>query len=257
MKGINYMNEILEKYQNIIISTLIIIVIILDIIIMTLVINKKECYLDSNLNNNVMENENNEIKNDNIIEYINIDIKGAVKKPGVYKIENDKIINDAIKMAGGLTKNATTDNINLSKKLNNEMVIYIFNKNELKKIKSNLVNKETNNISSSNQINVNEIPSMNIASPEIYVQDITSSSNNNVFDESNTLNEENNKKNDLININTASKDELLSLTGIGESKAEAIIKYRENNKFKSVEDIKNVSGIGDSLFDKIKNNITI
>ena len=60
-----------------------------------------------------------------------------------------------------------------------------------------------------------------------------------------------------VSINTATKEELMSLTGIGDSKAEDIIKYREENGlFKTIEDIKNVSGIGDSLFAKIKENIT-
>lgn len=65
-------------------------------------------------------------------------------------------------------------------------------------------------------------------------------------------------KDGKININTANESELDSLPGIGKSKAEAIIKYREDNgKFKSIEDIKNVSGIGESAFEKIKEKITI
>jgi len=73
--------------------------------------------------------------------------------------------------------------------------------------------------------------------------------NNNQSTNSNT-----NKK---ININTASQEELQTLPGIGESKAKDIITYRETNKFNTIEDIKNVSGIGDALFAKIKENITI
>ena len=61
------------------------------------------------------------------------DIKGSVKSPGVYEIKENSTINDIIKLAGGLTKNADTNSINLSKKVTDEMVIYIFNKNELKK----------------------------------------------------------------------------------------------------------------------------
>ena len=61
----------------------------------------------------------------------------------------------------------------------------------------------------------------------------------------------------LVNINTATLEELLSLTGIGESKAKAIIEYRKENKFKSIEDIMKVSGIGQSVFDKIKEDITV
>ena len=64
--------------------------------------------------------------------------------------------------------------------------------------------------------------------------------------------------NGLININTATKEQLMTLKGIGESRAEDIIAYRESNQgFKSIEDIMNVSGIKDALFNKIKDNITV
>ena len=74
----------------------------------------------------------------------------------------------------------------------------------------------------------------------------------------NTNVETSTNENALININTATENELMSLTGIGESKAKAIISYRqENGNFASIEDIKNVTGIGDSIFEKIKNDITV
>lgn len=60
----------------------------------------------------------------------------------------------------------------------------------------------------------------------------------------------------VININTATKEELMSIKGIGESKANAIIEYRKVNKFNSIEDIKNVSGIGDNTFEKIKGDLS-
>lgn len=79
--------------------------------------------------------------------------------------------------------------------------------------------------------------------------------NTNVSD--NTITQ-NTKNSSLVNINTATTKELLSITGIGESKASNVIKYREENgNFSSIEDIKNVSGIGDSLFEKIKKYITV
>ena len=62
----------------------------------------------------------------------------------------------------------------------------------------------------------------------------------------------------LISINSASIKELMTLNGIGESKANAIINYRnENGKFSNIEDIKKVSGIGEALFNKIKDNLTL
>ena len=77
----------------------------------------------------------------------------------------------------------------------------------------------------------------------------SNSENTNV---SNNTITQNTKNSSLVNINTATTKELLSITGIGESKASNIVKYREENgNFSSIEDIKNVSGIGDSLFEKI------
>ena len=58
------------------------------------------------------------------------DIKGEIKNPGVYEINENTNINDVIKMAGGLTKNSNVSLINLSKNVKDEMVIYIPNKNE-------------------------------------------------------------------------------------------------------------------------------
>ena len=61
-----------------------------------------------------------------------------------------------------------------------------------------------------------------------------------------------------ININTASKEELLSLKGIGDSRAEDIINYRtENGKFAAIEDIMKVPGIKQGAFNKIKDNIKV
>jgi comEA protein len=61
-----------------------------------------------------------------------------------------------------------------------------------------------------------------------------------------------------VSINTATKEELMTLSGIGESKANNIISYRETNgNFKSIEEIMDVTGIGESIFAQIKENITL
>ena len=162
------------------------------------------------------------------------DIKGSVKKPGVYDFtQGDKII-DAINKAGGLTKNATTNNLNLSKKLTNEMVIYVFSKNEL------TTTKALEPVSNASECKCETI--------EI----------NNCVDK-NTTNESN-KDTVLakININTDNKERLMTISGIGSSKADAIIEYRtKNGNFKTTEDIMNVSGISKTIYDKIKDIITV
>ena len=66
-----------------------------------------------------------------------------------------------------------------------------------------------------------------------------------------------NSNSGLININTASKDQLMEITGVGEVIAERIIDYRKNNRFKSIEDIMNVNGIGNATYDKMKSQITV
>jgi competence protein ComEA len=147
-----------------------------------------------------------------------VDIKGAVKKPGVYKVSENMIVNDLIKLAGGLNKNAYTKNINLASKLKEGMVVYVYSKNEM------TTTKILNDVKY-------EVPSSN--------------------EETTTV------TNGKVNINTASKEELMTLSGVGESKAIAIIDYRSKNRFNTIEDIMNVSGIGESAFVKIKEYITV
>lgn len=162
-----------------------------------------------------------------------IDIKGSVKNPGVYEFKENMRVIDAINMAGGLKKNANTNNINLSQKLTSEMVIYVYSDNEIKK--------------GNNALSCNTICETNIIEVNNCVEENTSDTNNS-----------NNSDNTLININTASITELQTLSGIGEAKAQNIIDYRtEFGNFKSIEEIKNISGIGDALFDKIKDKITV
>lgn len=90
-----------------------------------------------------------------------------------------------------------------------------------------------------------------------YVKDgekiiIPSSRNSQGMDKESISNE-----NNLVNINTASKEELLKLPGIGEVTAEKIINYRDNNNFTKIEDLKNVNGIGTATYNKLKDLICV
>lgn len=67
----------------------------------------------------------------------------------------------------------------------------------------------------------------------------------------------NDKKSDIVNINTGSKEELMTLPGIGEKTAESIMEYRSANRFNKIEDIMNVPGIGEGKFKQIESRITI
>ena len=169
-------------------------------------------------------------KKENIENY-KVDIKGEILTPGIYTLKSNSRVIDVIEMSGGFTENADTSVINLSKKITDEMVIIIYSKSEVKDFEKT---KETEKIVQEKCIKKDE----NALKNDACITDSVKTSGK-------------------VSINTATKEELMSLTGIGDSKAEDIIKYREENGlFKTIEDIKNVSGIGDSLFAKIKENIT-
>ena len=170
-------------------------------------------------------------------ELYRVDIKGCVVSPGIYSLKKESRVIDVINMAGGLREDANTTVINLSKKITDEMVIIIYSNQEVSDFSHT---KELENTVIDRCIQKDENSLKNDACISM---DTTSK------DTVNNL---------LISINTATKEELMSLSGIGEKKAEDIIQYREKNGgFKSIDELKNVEGIGDSLFDKIKENITL
>jgi len=186
------------------------------------------------------------------ITYYFVDIKGYVNNPGVYSLEKGKRVVDAINKAGGLKKDANTTLLNLSMEIRDEMVIVVYSNDEVANY--NVV-KEQEEVKE--EICIQEV----INDACICVSDTGDDKGSNEdkvsSDETkdDVINKEENQK---VNINKANKDELMTLSKIGESKALAIIEYREKNgNFKSIEDIKNVSGIGDKLFEEIKDYITV
>ena len=180
----------------------------------------------------------------NSSENIQVEIKGNVANPGVYSLKSGSIINDLIEASGGLKKNSYTNNINLSKKLKNEMVIYVYTKYEY-----SLLNKES---TPKEEIKECICPSIEVSTCLNKGESIIVNNDNSYYIK------EKNVDNKLININTASKEELTSLSGIGDAKADSIIKYRnENGFFNSIEDLIKVSGISQNIYDKIKDSITV
>lgn len=171
--------------------------------------NKTEDYSGVSFSNISNETNNKDEKaEDKHDEKIFVDVKGAVKHPGVFETTKDKRVKDLIEEAGGLLDDADTSTLNLSQKVKDQMVIYVLKHGEKPK----------------------------------QISDGGSSSSNV----------------DVININTANKEQLMKISGVGKTKAEAIISYRDKNgDFKKKEDITKVRGIGKATFEKIKDKIEV
>lgn len=164
---------------------------------------------------------------------IMVDIKGEVINPGIYTLSSNKRVMDAINVAGGLTENADTSVLNLSKKLEDEMVIIVYSHYQVSQFEKTKEDEKI--INEGCQNGVNDLKN------DACIKD-----------------EDKKIQTNKVSINTATIEELVQIDGIGEARAKAIIEYREaNGNFEKLEDIKNVSGIGDSLFDKIKESITL
>lgn len=198
---------------------IIIVVVIIGFIVWKLY-NKSESFSSEEAlisDKNTLSESKNEEEEDMII----VHITGEVKKPGVVKIKQGSRIEDVISSAGGLTENADISNVNLA-----------FIVEDGVKIKIPSVNEDDNTdeyISSDSGKNV-------IISDE-------------KKEKANTI---------IVNINTAPQTELEQLPGIGASIAIRIIDYRnKNGKFKAIEDIKNVTGIGENKYEKIKDLIKV
>ena len=172
--------------------------------------------------NKTKEETENNIENNTNQNQIIVHITGAVNKEGVYTLDENSRVSDAVNSAGGLKEDADTSKINLAYQLEDGMKI--------------------------------NIPSINDKNENTAITSEIGIENNSKVDE--TKNKE--ASNQKVNINTATKEELDTLPGIGESTAQKIINYRrENGKFSSIEEIKEVNGIGESKYENIKELICI
>ena len=189
---------------------------------------------DNVIENIVEDSEESKETTKEEIGKIIVHVSGAVNKEGIVELEENSRISDAINKAEGLKENADTQNINLAFKLEDGMKIYIPTIGE--KIEENEQSQNKNWIDETSKY-------------------VTSSSG--VMQDEQT-NEQEEKKNEKININTATQTELETLPGIGPSTSLKIVNYREENgKFKTIEDIKEVSGIGDAKYENIKDLICV
>ncbi|WP_027967946.1 helix-hairpin-helix domain-containing protein [Streptococcus equinus] len=147
-----------------------------------------------------------------------VDIKGAVRKEGVYELTSGSRVTDVVKLAGGFTDDADKKSVNLAEKVADEAVIYVAR-----------VGEEVTPASTPSQ-------AQNTAASGAQ-QDADSAQ---------------------INLNTATLEELQTISGIGAKRAQDIIDYRDNNGgFSSVDDLKNVSGIGEKTLEKLKAEVTV
>ena len=189
---------------------------------------------------NIVLNTKKDIKKDEEEEeevYYQVDIKGEVINPGIYTVKEGSRVIDVIRLAGDLTEVADTSVLNLSKKVKDEMVIIVYSYDEVENFTAT---KEKEEIEQEACLSQNGI--QNDACIKDSTDDTSSSSV---------------VISGKVSLNTATLDELMTLPGIGEAKAQSIIEYREEvGAFQNIEELKEVNGIGDSIFDQIKENIT-
>jgi len=210
-------------------------------------------------------------------EKIKVYIIGCVEKPGVVTLNKGDIIEDAIKSAGGATKQADLDNINLAYKLEENTMLRIkakspagktsdsadtknsVNSGSVSKAKSAAEPREGTNekragtVSDTTALGATDAANMNSG------VDIIRDSLGAVISEEQAENAQGaGAKSKLININKATQAELESLPNVGPATAKAIIEYREKNgDFKKITDIMKITGIKQKTFDKIKDYICV
>ena len=151
---------------------------------------------------------------------VSVYICGEVNNPGVYEVEAGSILNDVVMMAGGLTPQAASETIDLVYTIDANVSVYIPAQGQ------------------------ESVDSEYIRAPEQTLW------GNNAEDSGPDAAS-------MVNINSASREQLMTLPGIGEVTADAIIEYREQNPFARIEDIMNVSGIGEAKFNSIRDFICV
>ena len=159
------------------------------------------------------------------VQKIVVHVCGAVASPGVYELDEGSRIIDAVNRADGLLLSAASDYVNLAAVISDGEKIWIPTVEEVNELEQN---------------------------PEAFSSIMETGGNTFVKEASQTADS------GKVNINTADKELLCTLPGIGNTRAESIIAYRENHGgFSNIEDIMKVSGIKENSFQKIKEYIVV
>lgn len=194
----------------------------------TLVDNKKEAFAKNGQGKSADVQPTGEESPNAGAGRIFVHVCGAVKKEGVYELSPDARVVDAIRAAGGCTKKAASFGINQAEALKDGVQVYVPTKAEIK--------KETNGVGSLASFGTEGVRT------GLSSQGMNPGGGGDA----------------LININLATKEELMKLNGVGEAKAELIITYRQaKGGFKDIKDIMKIKGIKQKFFDKIKDKICI
>ena len=194
----------------------------------TLVDNKKEAFAKNGQGKSADVQPTGEESPNAGAGRIFVHVCGAVKKEGVYELSPDARVVDAIRAAGGCTKKAASFGINQAEALKDGVQVYVPTKAEIK--------KETNGVGSLASFGTEGVRT------GLSSQGMNPGGGGDA----------------LININLATKEELMKLNGVGEAKAELIITYRQaKGGFRDIKDIMKIKGIKQKFFDKIKDKICI
>ncbi len=170
----------------------------------------------------------------------NVQVSGAVKKPGIYKIPTGTRLVDVIYKAGGLRKDAILSDVNMTTPVTDGTSIYISSKTDTEEIKKTEIKKDETKSLEKN------IKSESVSSKKRQSKEYKKLSSNQV------------KNDGLLNLNSATEEDLNNLPGIGETLAKNIISYRnKNGRFRTLSDLDKVEGIGKKKFKKLKNKVTI
>ncbi|MGE7272935.1 helix-hairpin-helix domain-containing protein [Brevibacillus panacihumi] len=161
---------------------------------------------------------------------IYVDVKGQVQQPGLYELKAGMRVADAISLAGGSLPDADLDQINLAQPLTDGAAVVIPSKTAQSEDQSPPVRPLPG-----------MLPPLSADATGVTGTGSTSS-----------------QADSRVNLNTATAEELMTLPGIGQAKAQAIIAYRTEKKpFRTPEDLKNISGIGDKMYERLKDRIRV